>query len=203
MPKSTFFKLTEQKQDRLIAAAMQEFAKATFEEVKIAAIIKAAGVPRSSFYDYFEDKEDVYLYLLSTIKKQKQLYMAPLFNRESAPFFDSLREFIKAGALFAAHHPLYEKIAKSFYANTELMQAMLGEDRPNMVSLYEELLLDGIASGELAPDLDASYIAECIYQLTTSLATGYGEESEADISESIVEKSEKLIALLKKGIAHS
>nr|WP_208597161.1 hypothetical protein [Planococcus maritimus] len=83
------------------------------------------------------------------------------------------------------------------------MQAMLGEDRPNMVSLYEELLLDGIASGELAPDLDASYIAECIYQLTTSLATGYGEESEADISESIVEKSEKLIALLEKGIAHS
>ncbi|WP_341962747.1 TetR/AcrR family transcriptional regulator [Planococcus maritimus] len=203
MPKTTFFKLTEQKQDSLIAAAMQEFAKATFEEVKIASIIKSAGIPRSSFYDYFEDKEDVYLYLLSMIKEQKQLYMAPLLDKESSPFFDSLREFIKAGALFAAHYPLYEKIAKSFYANTQLMQTLLGEDRPNMISLYEELLLEGIASGELAPDLDAPYMAECIYQLTTGLTAGYDKETDQDISEMIAEKSEKLISLLEKGIAYS
>lgn len=202
MPKPTFFKLTEEKQQILIDAAMREFAGSTFDEVKISTIIKSAKIPRSSFYDYFDDKEDVYLYLLSIIKEKKQTHMAPFLQAESSSFFESLRELLKAGALFAAQYPLYEQMAKKLYENKQFMQKVAGEDQQNVTSIYKELVINGMESGELNPTLDAQFIAECIYQLTISFVDGFKDNGDEKISDTINEKTEKLISLLKNGIGN-
>ncbi|WP_179295455.1 TetR/AcrR family transcriptional regulator [Bacillus sp. FJAT-45350] len=200
MPKSTFFKLTEEKQKNLIDAAMYEFARSTFDEVKISNIIKLAKIPRSSFYDYFDDKEDLFRHLLSIIKEKKQSYMVPFLQKESSSFFESFHELLKAGALFAAKHPEYEKIAKKLYENKQLMQEILGEDQQSVVSIYEGLINSGIQSGELKPNLDAKFISECIYHLTANFVDGFKDNSGETVCDSINKKSEKLLSLLKDGI---
>ena len=63
MPSQTFFNLPKEKQDRIMAAAREEFFTHSFDEASINRLIKAAGIPRGSFYQYFADKEDVYFYL--------------------------------------------------------------------------------------------------------------------------------------------
>ncbi|MFK4998922.1 TetR/AcrR family transcriptional regulator [Bacillus sp. N9] len=42
----------------------------------MANIVKEAGIPRGSFYQYFEDKEDAFFYLLNelTQENKKSLY---------------------------------------------------------------------------------------------------------------------------------
>lgn len=201
VPKSTFFKLTAEKQKNLIDAAMNEFARSTFKEVKISNIIKRAKIPRSSFYDYFDDKEDLFLYLLSIIKETKKAYMAPFLKRESSSFFMSFRELLQAGALFAADHPEYEEIAKKIYENKELMQEILGEDHEGVVSIYERLINSGIQSGELKSDLDTKFIAECVYHLLTNLfVDGFQDNRGGTVSNSINDKTEKLISFLQNGI---
>lgn len=52
MPKATFFRLPKAKQQRLMDAAYQEFARAPFNEASISNIIKQAGIPRGSYYQY-------------------------------------------------------------------------------------------------------------------------------------------------------
>jgi TetR/AcrR family transcriptional regulator len=42
-----------------------------FSDASINQIIKAAGISRGSFYQYFVDKEDLYLYMLTEIGKEK------------------------------------------------------------------------------------------------------------------------------------
>ena len=78
MPKQTFFNLPASKRNILLEAAKKEFTRAPLFEASIANIVRAAGIPRGSFYQYFEDKEDLYLYLLdSKLKKsRKQLILS-------------------------------------------------------------------------------------------------------------------------------
>lgn len=65
MPKQTFFNLPETKRKNLMDAIKQEFSRAPLFEASIANIVKLANIPRGSFYQYFEDKEDAFYYLLS------------------------------------------------------------------------------------------------------------------------------------------
>jgi TetR/AcrR family transcriptional regulator len=63
MPTSTFYNLDESKRKQIFDACVDEFAAHTFSEASINQIIKTANIPRGSFYQYFADKEDCYMYL--------------------------------------------------------------------------------------------------------------------------------------------
>lgn len=69
MPTSTFFRLPEEKRTRLIEASWDEVSQVRFSEVSINRIISAARIPRGSFYQYFEDKEDLIHYLLEDMRE--------------------------------------------------------------------------------------------------------------------------------------
>ena len=69
MPTSTFFRLPEEKRARLIQACWAEVSQVRFSEVSINRIISAAHIPRGSFYQYFEDKEDLIRYLLEDMRE--------------------------------------------------------------------------------------------------------------------------------------
>jgi AcrR family transcriptional regulator len=68
MPSSTFFRLPEEKRTRLVNAAWEEFTQVKFADVSINRIIQNAHIPRGSFYQYFQDKEDLFTYLLNEIR---------------------------------------------------------------------------------------------------------------------------------------
>ena len=56
MPSTTFYNLPAEKRERLLSAARAEFARAPYEEASVNRMIRAAGIPRGSFYMYFTDK---------------------------------------------------------------------------------------------------------------------------------------------------
>lgn len=64
MPTSTFYNLPPPKRDKLLLAAVAEFAQKPFDEVSINRIIQAAEIPRGSFYQYFADKRDLFQFVL-------------------------------------------------------------------------------------------------------------------------------------------
>ncbi len=64
MPTSTFFNLPEAKRNRVVQAAKEEFLRSKNGDIVIKNIVIKAGIPRGSFYQYFESKEDVVDYLM-------------------------------------------------------------------------------------------------------------------------------------------
>ena len=64
MPKETFLKLPNEKQQKVINAAKKEFARVPIENVSIKNIVEEADIARGSFYQYFESKEDLLIYIL-------------------------------------------------------------------------------------------------------------------------------------------
>lgn len=69
MPTATFFRLPEEKRNRLMEACWAELTRVRFTDVSINQIIAAAHIPRGSFYQYFEDKEDLIRYLLEDMRQ--------------------------------------------------------------------------------------------------------------------------------------
>lgn len=67
MPSKTFFHLPAEKRERLLLAAEEEFARVPYAEASINRMIRAAGIPRGSFYMYFRDKEELFHYLLKQV----------------------------------------------------------------------------------------------------------------------------------------
>lgn len=64
MVKQTFLNLSKEKQERVLNAAKKEFSRAPLNEASVANIIKDADIPRGSFYQYFNDLEDIFYYIL-------------------------------------------------------------------------------------------------------------------------------------------
>ena len=68
MPTDTFYRLPQEKRQRLKKAIFEELARVPFAEVSINRIIQAAEIPRGSYYQYFEDKDDLLSYVLQEYK---------------------------------------------------------------------------------------------------------------------------------------
>ena len=70
MPSATFFHLPEEKRQTLLAAARSEFTRVSYDQASINKIIQAAGIPRGSFYMYFDDKDDLFRYLVGVYREK-------------------------------------------------------------------------------------------------------------------------------------
>ncbi|MCI1987232.1 MAG: TetR family transcriptional regulator [Lactobacillus sp.] len=92
MPKPTFFRLPDEKRERLIKAAYAEFTRAPFAEASISNIIKDAGIPRGSFYQYFEDKSDVFFYLLDQMRESTQAWMKKTIDTHHGDLYAALAD---------------------------------------------------------------------------------------------------------------
>ncbi|QHT47822.1 TetR/AcrR family transcriptional regulator [Bacillus sp. SB49] len=90
MPKQTFFNLPEEKQEALMKAARAEFSRAPLHDSSISNIIKGCGVSRGSFYQYFEDKEDVFFYLLKQHSKERQALFISYLQQTEGNIFEAM-----------------------------------------------------------------------------------------------------------------
>ena len=64
MPNSTFHNLSEEKKANILNVAYKIFANKRYEDVTIRDIVQEADIPIGSFYRYFKDKDDLYIYML-------------------------------------------------------------------------------------------------------------------------------------------
>ncbi|MDR3584337.1 MAG: TetR/AcrR family transcriptional regulator [Desulfosporosinus sp.] len=102
MPKSTFYNLSDEKKGRIFDAALQEFSIRTFSQASLNQIIKNAGIPKGSFYQYFDSKEDLYLYMIEVASKEKiEVFNHVIEIDPEADVFEVImhttREFLERG----------------------------------------------------------------------------------------------------------
>ncbi|TGE35647.1 TetR/AcrR family transcriptional regulator [Desulfosporosinus fructosivorans] len=62
MPKKTFFRLDEEKQERVVRAAISEFHTNGFAKAKVETIAENAAVAKGSIYQYFENKKELFMH---------------------------------------------------------------------------------------------------------------------------------------------
>ena len=95
MPKETFFNLSEEKRNKILMSAKKEFSRVPFSESSVKNIIEDAGIPRGSFYQYFENMEDLITYVVGLHKAQEDKQMQELLIKNNGDIFDTVKDIFE------------------------------------------------------------------------------------------------------------
>ncbi|WP_251550576.1 TetR/AcrR family transcriptional regulator [Neobacillus muris] len=93
MPKITFFNLPEDKRATLLFSLKKEFSRVPLYDASIANIVKLAGIPRGSFYQYFDDKEDAFFFILNDFVTGIHNQFLRLIKKYNGDLFATMPEF--------------------------------------------------------------------------------------------------------------
>lgn len=194
MPKDTFNNLSEEKKKRIFDAAVQEFSARRFSEASINQIVKNAGIPKGSFYQYFADKEDIYLYMVEEISKDihEILGNREIFN-PSDSFFETVIQRAKGTIKVGQTRPEYTKIgALTVIDNSEFMLQLLRASNEKYIEIIERDKHRGL----IKPEIDSEVVIKMIYIFVISeyLYSGFDETG-------YLKKVEGAVQMIKQGIA--
>ena len=89
MSTETFLRLPEEKRNRFLGAAWEEFSTVPYSDASINQIVRRAGIPRGSFYQYFTDKADLFAYLMDDIRDQLLEHLRSLIREARGDVFQA------------------------------------------------------------------------------------------------------------------
>ncbi|HHW55324.1 MAG: TetR/AcrR family transcriptional regulator [bacterium] len=195
MPKPTFYNLKEEKKRRIFQAAVQEFASHKFSEASLNRIVKTAKIPWGSFYQYFDNKEDLYLYIIKELSKYKwdALEQAGVDNIDG-DFFNIIREKLIALIELRKQNPDYAHIA--------LLQEMDDSDfirkvRGDSTKRWKEIIERDKKSGLIKEEIDADVMIDMFYSflLLNFYRTGLDDE------EKFMATLDEAIKIMREGVS--
>lgn len=169
MPKPTFLNLPESKRLRVLDAAMGEFGSVPFEAASLNRIVKAAGIAKGSFYQYFDDLFDLYRYLVLEHLGQRKLRF---IQAQGGPppggdLFDQLEWAVVQGVRWGMSEPRASACAAQLWQPTQFGPLKALQDE--LASLSERtmrgVLEAGQASGAVRLDIDLEIAAVVLASL--------------------------------------
>lgn len=133
MPTSTFENLPENKKKIILEASIKEFKRVLLSDASINKIIKDANISRGSFYTYFKDIKDLYMYTLKTYQKK---------------FYDIVNEATHEtkGDLIETTKKIYEKIIEDYK-----------KDKSEFKHIFLNMNYDISIRNQLGYDLECRY----------------------------------------------
>ena len=143
MPKETFLKLSKEKQQKVINAAKKEFARAPIENVSIKNIVEEADIARGSFYQYFESKEDLLIYILKENSEKLNIKLKNEVSKTNGDIFklyiflyDSMLEEFTGNS----DQDLFKQIFINLKSSDENIFDMVKNIKPqNIIDYYEQI----------------------------------------------------------------
>ena len=125
MPKSTFFNLNSEKKQKIEEAIKNEFKKNSFGKASISNIIEMAQIPRGSFYQYFESKEDALIYIIQKFMDEEKEFLKKSLIKNEGNIFDTIIDI---------YDYILEK--KNNEKETRLLQNIIMEVKNNNFNLF-------------------------------------------------------------------
>jgi TetR/AcrR family transcriptional regulator len=155
MPKETFFNLPDDKRRRILDVVIDEFADNDYANVSISKIVTRAGIAKGSFYQYFEDKDDLSAYLVSYIAEIKaKAFSLDHPDPERVGIFNYMRWMIANSAEFELAYPRLSRIGYRMLNGNANENKIFAQAMENAQHYYVTLVTLGKAQGDIDPELD-------------------------------------------------
>lgn len=157
MPKPTFFNLPEHKRQLIFQHALTEFANHPYEQASLSEIVSKTGIAKGSMYQYFEDKCDLYMYVLEQAYAKKRGYLSPVWaQRGQLSFFDLVSEYYRRSWHFARENPQAHRVIANFWdSRHNTVRSQILHEREVRTMEFFDLLEDAIRNGDVDAELDS------------------------------------------------
>lgn len=186
MPKPTFFNLPEQKRQIIEQAALDEFSSYGFDRSNMNRIVVHSGIAKGSFYQYFEDKQDLYFHLVDRLFRKKMQALEPILRTCGEHSFSyNLEALFAAGVALARTDTRLYQLGEDFATLQQSFAVeFLKKYTPETTDIYTVLLTQAKANGELREGVDISlvsiFVADVINQTTMLHMQQRGDDAQAE-----------------------
>lgn len=172
MPNRTFFNLPEDKRQLIIRAATEEFSKANYNEASTNQICKKGNMAKGSFYQYFDDKLTLYIYVMTLANSVKMKYFADTMEElPNLGLLDQVKLLYVKGVEFARRHPMYASLGDRFSRETDEVakSAVLKGSNQQAGAFFEVLIDQGKARGEISESVSTVTLAKLFQTLNQTV----------------------------------
>jgi AcrR family transcriptional regulator len=173
MPKQTFLNLSEEKRKAFIEIALDEFANNDYNTASVSKIVAKAGIAKGSVYQYFEDKQDLFMYLLDFANQE----MLGVIQQTSPPdpsadFFETLRWQMSVTVQASLKYPIHSKLARRAYTSPlPFRDEVLEKAKKIREEHFQAMVARAQAAGHLDPKLDPAVVSFMVQGLMSDLGT--------------------------------
>jgi len=149
MPTKIFTDLDEKKQERVLDAALKEFAEYGYENASTNRIVKTCGVSKGSLFKYFENKEELYFYLIDTVSAQMARETRLDINRLSKDLYERVIEYSASEISWYAANPVKGRflIGIASEEGSDIGKKIIERYGEKSEDIYEALLKEVDMSG--------------------------------------------------------
>ena len=214
MPSQTFFNLSEEKREAIVKVALDEFSTFDYSSASISRIVRKTGIAKGSFYQYFRDKKDLYLYLLNLISETKKNFVCQTSPPTKIDFYEYLGWLFDSSLEFHRNYPILSRLAyRAFYGNSSFRDSEIDNKEKAFNNFVRQLVIKGIDSGDINTDIDlemAVFVVDTlidafnnkyILKMTGTTADILAEKGSSSFEpESAKEAFEKLVQILRFGL---
>lgn len=119
LPSKTFLNISEEKRERFINAALEEFALYSYTNASLNRLVEVAEIAKGSIYQYFKNKKHLYEYLVDLSMKEKYTYISLNLNYNNSNINSIIADIFILGFKYDLQNPVKAKlIANTFNEKT-------------------------------------------------------------------------------------
>ncbi len=157
LPRETFKNLENDKQQRILETAVEEFASQGFRQASINRMVQKLGIAKGSIFQYFGTKEGLFHVVFDHAVELVRLSLRQVKqDTAETDFFERIRRSLIAGIRFIDQHPkiyrIYLKMV--FQEDFPLRAEFLQQVHLFSAEYLRPLVESGISRGDLRPDID-------------------------------------------------
>lgn len=184
-----------------MVATIREMGIHTYEHLNIANIIRESKISRGSFYQYFEDKTDLYNYFYTYISEKKIQFFGDIFSIDyDIPFLERFYQLYVKGFAFAKQNPEMVKAGKKVVASEHFLSSnRMTQSIEQATDLFVAFIKKDQELGRIKKSVDPKLLASFLLEFTNKVTFEDYFKDEMD-SEIIELKIRQLVEMLQKGI---
>ena len=202
MPTDTFFNLSKGKKDRVLQAAIAQFANKGYSKASVTQIVQDAKIAKGSFYQYFIDKKNLYKYIVKLAINKKLDYINDINDSKIDGIYDFLIQINIVIINFAEENLYLAKIINDLpnMENTEVYEELEFDHKKFGLNLFIPRLKKAVHNEEIKSDINIHYTAHLLYNSSLFITDYFLEENEFNSLEDVMPVIENIIDLIISGI---
>lgn len=195
-----FHSLEAEKQERIINAALKEFARNGYEKASTNEIVEEAGISKGSLFNYFNSKKELYMFLLDYVAEMIEKIYAQVDWNET-DFFERMRQ------MGLVKFRVYKKFPQAFDFLKALAHEDAAEVKCEIKKIGEDLIASGLERGyqnidwsKFREDIDREKMISIINWTMLGFAEMYMDKVDSfeDVGVEVLGESDEYFGILKR-----
>ncbi|MBS4212484.1 TetR/AcrR family transcriptional regulator [Neobacillus rhizophilus] len=160
---SKFLNLDQEKQDRIINAAIKEFAQKGYDKASTNEIVKEAGISKGLLFHYFQNKKQLYLFLF---EYSYELIADEFYKKvdiADTDFFSRMRQAIMIKMDLLTQYPdLFNFMQEGLMEDSAEIKVEMEKKKKELIDINFGKVYEGIDLSKFRDDVDIQKILKII-----------------------------------------